>query len=152
MLITMSSVVPYLGITSGDRFQMRVAPLPLDNALAMIPTAGPVAVLFAGDSQSREQAWRFIEFALSAEGQQVLTQTSGYLAVPRAQSDEAAELSKFVQPSRLTDWSTFPGRNSLKISQLIQDEMQQVATLQKTPQNAMQSMVRGIPPLLKRSA
>jgi multiple sugar transport system substrate-binding protein len=89
-------------------------------------------------TRARErEAWDFVRFATRDEGQRILVDTSGY--VPLAQS-----------PPRATPWYTFPGRNSLKISELIENEMQQVATLQKTPVAAMASLVGAIRPLLHR--
>jgi multiple sugar transport system substrate-binding protein len=131
VLVTMSSVIPNLR----KSLAVDVLPLPLMNEQARMPIAGPIAVMFR-DARERE-AWDFIRFAIGPEGQKILGQTSGY--VPLGDS-----------PPRATPWYTFPGRNSLKISELIQNEMQQVATLQTTPAAAMASMARSVTALLQR--
>jgi multiple sugar transport system substrate-binding protein len=136
VLVTMSSVVPYLTKTSAHDFEVLVKPLPLAHAQALIPAAGPVAVLFAKKPERQRRAWRFVQHAIGPSGQAVLASTSGYL--PASDSE------------RVMPWYTFPGRNSLKISDLIQDEMQQVTTLQKTPAKALKDIVRFIGPLLAR--
>jgi multiple sugar transport system substrate-binding protein len=131
VIVTMSSVIPGLR----KSLAVEVVPLPLMNAEARVPVAGPVAALLA-DGHRRE-AWDFVRFATGPRGQEILERTSGY--VPLGHS-----------PPRATPWYTFPGRNSLKISELLQNEMQLVATLQKTPAAAMTAMARSVTALLRR--
>jgi multiple sugar transport system substrate-binding protein len=153
VLVTMSSVIPYLGKTSAGAFDIKVAPLPLANAHARVPAAGPVGVVFAKDPERQHRAWRFLRYAAGPEGQSILVSTSGYLPAgyaPAAALPPSRRLSLLVQPERVTPWYTFPGRNSLKISELIQDQMQQVATLQTPPDAALGDMVRSVGRLLAR--
>lgn len=131
VMVTMSSVIPGLR----KSLDVDVIPLPLMNAQARLPVAGPIAVTTTGAKAS--EAWDLIRFVTSPEGQKILAETSGYVPLREA-------------PPRATPWYTFPGRNSLKISELIQSEMQLVATLQKTPAAAMRAMASSIPALLKR--
>jgi multiple sugar transport system substrate-binding protein len=131
VMITMSSVVPGLR----KSLAVEVIPLPLMNSRARLPIAGPIAVLLRNPHQ--REAWDFVRFATGHEGQELLARTSGYVRLGES-------------PPRATPWYTFPGRNSLKISELLQNEMQQVATLQKTPAAAMAAMARSVTALLKR--
>jgi multiple sugar transport system substrate-binding protein len=152
VLVTMSSVVPYLEDTSRGHFAVRVTALPRATAHAVVPAAGPVAVIFAKDPERTRASWEFIRFATGPRAQAILTASSGYLPafdLP-AEASPTRRLSDFVQPERVIPWYTFPGRNSLKIADLIQDEMQQIATLQKTPQRALASMLHEIEPLLEK--
>jgi multiple sugar transport system substrate-binding protein len=152
VLVTMSSTVPYLLNTSSGHFDVHVSALPLAAAHAVVPTAGPVAVMFAQERGPRHASWEFIRFATRPEGQAILTATSGYLPVVDLPNDlaPARRLSDFVQPERVIPWFTFPGRNSLKIADVIQDEMQQIATLQRTPKLGLTSILCQIEPLLGR--
>ena len=153
VLVTMSSVIPYLESTSAGAFEVTVTPLPLGNANARVPAAGPVAMLFTKDADRQRRAWRFLQHAAGPEGQAILVATSGYLPagkLPAAVLSQSRRLSSLVEPQRLTPWYTFPGRNSLKISEFIQDQMQQVATLQKKPEAALQDIVRSVQSLLTR--
>lgn len=153
VLVTMSSVIPYLQSTSAGAFEVAVTPLPLTNAHAHVPAAGPVAVLFTKDADRQRRAWRFLQHATGPEGQAILVSTSGYLPageLPASVQSQSRQLSSLVEPQRLTPWYTFPGRNSLKISEFIQDQMQQVATLQKQPAAALRDIVRSVQSLLAR--
>jgi len=129
VLVTMSSVLPNLRKT----LAVVHVPMPLMVPHAQVPVAGPIAVML--DKERSEAAADFMRFATSPAGQAIVQQTSGYLPLSAA-------------PERATAWYSFPGRNSLKIAELIQDEMQQVATLQKTPERALSSMATAVAALL----
>jgi multiple sugar transport system substrate-binding protein len=153
VLVTMSSVIPYLESTSAGAFGVTVTPLPLANVNAHVPAAGPVAVLFTKDADRQRRAWRFLQHAAGPKGQAILVSTSGYLPageLPASVQSQSRPLSSLVEPRRVTPWYTFPGRNSLKISEFIQDQMQQVATLQKPPEAALRDIVRSVEALLAR--
>lgn len=150
VLVTMSSIIPYLEQATAGHFRPVVAPLPLAHPGATVPAAGPVAVSFATEPKRQYDAWRFMAFAGGVTGQEILSATSGYLPIrdPPAPTQTTRQLSTFVSPDRVTSWYTFPGRNSLKLAEMIQDELQQVATLQITPEAALRSIVRDVESLL----
>lgn len=151
VLITMSSVIPHLQATTGSRFTLAVRPLPAGSPDATTPTAGPVGVVFAAEPARRREAAQLLSLASGPRGQRILAETSGYAP---ANGDvrirtSGLRLEDLADPARVTGWYSFPGRNALKLTDLIQSEMQQVATLQASPEAAHEAIVRAARQLLQ---
>lgn len=150
VFVTMSSMLPSFHQAAEGKFEFEATPLPAARPGATTPAAGPVGVVFASDPARERRAWRFLRFAAGPAGQAIVAGTSGYLPAHPAEGAEA-RLIGLGPERRIDSWYTFPGRNALKIAELIKDEMQQIATLQAAPGDALQAILTGVAPLLPNS-
>ena len=78
------------------RFDWDVAPLPVHRKPAGILHSD--AYCMAKDSENKDSAWRFVEFALSAEGQRIVAQTGRTVPSLRSVAESPAFLDPTAKP------------------------------------------------------
>ncbi|NTE68061.1 ABC transporter substrate-binding protein [Agrobacterium tumefaciens] len=139
------------------KFEVRTAAIPIAED-GWLPAGGNCMMMTAMDPARQKAAWTFMKFMADAKAQQLMFDTTGYIPGNRL---GVGGLEKTVGPNdpRMTsvrsstkagEWYSFPGDNSLRITEVVRSYLQQVVTLRRTPQEAMTLMVNDIQHLLPR--
>jgi multiple sugar transport system substrate-binding protein len=161
IFLVSSSRTESLARAAKGRFRYVTAPLPVPVENATFPAGGSGATMQARDPRQQKAAWEFIKFAAGPVGQTIMVRSSGYMPGNSIPLDDPALLASFydehpthkaplTQLSRMTRFYAFPGKNSLKIPNVIRDHLQSVVTLRRPPGPVMADMVRDVQALLPR--
>ena len=161
MFVWSSSQLVNIGNTVGDKFTMKTGPFPNMKEAGGLPSGGNTVVMLAKDPERQAAAWKFIKFATSGRGAAVVARTTGYLP-PNTEANRVY-LADFYETSpnhlpavnqlpKMTGWYAFPGKNGLKITQVIYDNLESIVTRQRNeePQAVLGDMVTEVQGLLPR--
>ncbi|MET4483682.1 ABC transporter substrate-binding protein [Bradyrhizobium sp. F1.13.3] len=138
------------------KFEVRTMALPMaDNG--RLSAGGNCMMMLAQDPERQKAAWTFMKYMASPAAQQAIAESTGYLpgnSLAIAQLERTATLddprnASIRASAKVGEWRSFPGDNSLRITELIQGMLQEVVTLRRTPEQVMPQMteiVRGLLP------
>ena len=145
----------------GDKFELKTStfPLPENHLNSKVPAGGNMAVIHTKDPKKQKAAWEYIKFATGKIGSTYMVKATGYMAGNELPPKESNLLGKFYEehPNYLssvkqlpimTQWYAFPGKNGLKITDVIKDHLQRVVTKQDDPQKILKEMTRDVQKLL----
>lgn len=135
----------------GDRFELGVARWPILAEDGGVPPSGIAAVMSTKDESRRNAAWAFMKFAAGPRGQELVVRNSAYVPVNSAAVEQSKSLQDFFVQNPLMRvaldtardaiaWHAFPGPNAGKIDEEIRQHLRTVATLEKTPEEALASL------------
>jgi multiple sugar transport system substrate-binding protein len=148
----------------GRNFEMRTTLLPVvDAERGRLPTGGAAGMLTARDPAKREAAWKFLRFSTSAEGTTLMVKNTGYVPVNQQAIDDPRWLGEFYrdnplflaatrQVPRMIPWYAFPGANSVRVTQVMVDNMARVVEGRATPEQVLPEMAAEVRRLLPRRA
>src|SRR5262245_17864142 len=159
ILITSTAYLGTVQNQAGERFRVRTAPFPLPNEQGQLPAGGNVVMVFGKDPQKHKAAWEYIKFVTGPVGQTLMVQHTGYMPSNSLAIERPDLLAEFYQRNpnhmtsirqlpQMTRWYAFPGRNALKVTDVIKDHMQTVVTRQATPEQALAAMSKDVGVLL----
>lgn len=144
----------------GDKFELKTDIFPdVKKGVGRLPAGGNGAVMLTRDPGKQEAAWKFIKFATSGKGASIVARTTGYMP-PNKKANEKylkdfykKHPNNYVAVTELplmTNWYAFPGRNGLKITDVIYDHMQSIVTGKRAgePLKVLDDMVRDVQKLL----
>jgi len=162
LLVDSSSGLPGLRRSASPQLALRAAPLPIPHPAGRLPAGGAAAMILAREPARQAAAWRYIKFAAGPIGQSLLVPGTGYMTSNRIALSDPALLGRYYdqnplervaadQADRLTTWFSFPGENSLRISDAIRGQLEAVATVRRSPAAAMAAMVAEVRQLLRDS-
>ena len=146
----------------GRNFEMQTALLPLvDPVNGKLPTGGAAGMLTARDAAKREAAWKFLRFSTSAEGTALMVKNTGYVPVNQLAIDDERYLGEFyrenplfrtatMQVDRMIPWYAFPGTNSVRVTQVMVDNMARIVEGRATPEQVLPEMAAEVRRLLPR--
>jgi multiple sugar transport system substrate-binding protein len=150
-------------ITSvGRNFEMRTALLPvIDPVNGRLPTGGAAGMLTARDAAKREAAWKYLRFSTSAEGTTLMVKNTGYVPTNQLAIDDPRHLAEFyrenplfqtatLQVPRMIPWYAFPGANSVRVTEVMVNNMARVVEGQATPEVVLPEMAAEVRRLLPR--
>ncbi len=150
-------------ITSvGRNFEMRTAILPvIDPVNGRLPTGGAAGMLTARDAVKREAAWKYLRFSTSAEGTTLMVKNTGYVPTNQLAIDDPRHLAEFyrenplfqtatLQVPRMVPWYAFPGANSVRVTEVMVNNMARVVEGQATPEVVLPEMAAEVRRLLPR--
>ncbi|TBX99044.1 extracellular solute-binding protein [Rhizobium laguerreae] len=148
----------YIENTKGF-FDMRVGPFPVPSPAGRLPAGGNCVVMTTHDPARQAAAWEFIKFVTSAEGQTILANNSGYVPNNNKALEGNSEIAKrfTVDPDYkvVTDELryagpsyAFPGKNSTRITRLIEEYMRRVLINEIEPSQALSQMRAEVEDLL----
>lgn len=145
----------------GDKFELKTStfPLPENHLNSKVPAGGNMAVIHTRDPKKQKAAWEYIKFATGKLGSTYMVKSTGYMAgneLPPKDPDLLGNfykehpnyLASVKQLPIMTQWYAFPGKNGLKITDVIKDHMQRVVTKQDDPQKILKEMTRDVQKLL----
>ncbi len=145
---------------SANKFSIGTAPLPRSASNARIPAGGGIYMLTTRDSRKRKAAWEYIKFATGPIAQTLVVEQTGMMPCNDRPASDPGLLGKFYSDNPLyvtslkelpivTSWTAFPGRNSVKISDAIREQLRAVVTLKSKPDVALEAMTRDVEALLR---
>ncbi|HDC4334762.1 TPA: ABC transporter substrate-binding protein, partial [Enterobacter cloacae] len=163
MAVFSSSTSRLTGIEKqiGDRFRMVTGHFPVYGKDGRVPAGGNVAMMFTKNPERQKAAWEYIKFVTGPEGAVVMTKNTGYFPANMLPIEDPDGLKGFydANPNQytavkqlpwLTGWYAFPGENGLKITDVINDNLQTVFDKSAQPQAALKNMSQEVQKLLKR--
>ncbi|RTE65341.1 ABC transporter substrate-binding protein [Amphritea opalescens] len=121
----------------GDKFEMKTNFFPSVKAGGRLPAGGNAIVMLTKDAAKQDAAWKFIKFSTSGKGAAIVAQTTGYMPPNKKANEEYLtdfyrdhpnHYTAVKQLPLMTDWYAFPGKNGLKITKIIHDHMQSIAS------------------------
>jgi multiple sugar transport system substrate-binding protein len=121
----------------GDSFEMKTHVFPSVKEGGTLPAGGNAIVMLTKDAEKQEAAWKFIKYATSGKGAAIVALTTGYMPPNKKANEEYLKDFYSKHPNHftavkqlplMTDWYAFPGKNGLKITQVIHDHMQSIAS------------------------
>ena len=134
------------GVEDKARFDMRTAFYPESSiGQRRLPSGGNAAVIITDDMKKAKAGYEYAMFAAGPIGTEIMVKDSGYMPMHR---DGTARLAKFYaeHPNFKTSveqvpfifaWYAFPGQNTLKIIDVIKDNLQAIVAKQATPEAAL---------------
>ncbi len=145
----------------GDKFELKTTtfPLPEDSLNSKVPAGGNMAVIHTKDKKKQKAAWEYIKFATGKIGSTYMVKSTGYMAGNEIPPKDPDLLGNFYKENPnymasvrqlpiMTQWYAFPGKNGLKITDVIKDHMQRVVTKQDDPEKILKEMAQDVQKLL----
>ncbi|MBB5538786.1 ABC transporter substrate-binding protein [Rhizobium giardinii] len=142
------------------KFAVKAAPWPIPTKDGRVPAGGRVLMIYAKDAEKQKAAWEYAKFLTGPVGQTILVKSVGAVPVNSKAISDPALLGQFYQDNpnqkpaleataRLTNWLSYPGKNSIKISEAIRDHLRRVLIAHEKPKVVMADMMAAIKPLLQ---
>jgi multiple sugar transport system substrate-binding protein len=146
---------------SAGKFELKTDIYPGVDSDGGLPAGGNAGLILSKDKKKAEAAWKFLKFATSGRGAAYVAETTGYMP-PNKKANEvylkdfyAENPNKYTavkQLPLLRDWYAFPGKNGLKITKVIYDDMQSIVTRERIdePEAVLADMVKDVQKLLPK--
>jgi multiple sugar transport system substrate-binding protein len=146
----------------GTNFELRTTIMPLiDKEKGRLPTGGAGAMICTKDPAKIKAAWRFIKFATSAEGTTLMVKNTGYVPVNNLAITDPSYLGEFYKQNPLFQaatrqvplmipWYAFPGQNSVRVTQVMVDNLARIAEQKATPEQVLADMATEVKKLIPR--
>ncbi|QRM32380.1 ABC transporter substrate-binding protein [Microvirga sp. VF16] len=142
------------------KFKMRTMPFPLASGQGSLPAGGSIAMILAVNKDKQRAAWEYVKFATGPIGQTIMANGTGYAPGNRKATDDPALLGGFYdarpnlatgvkQLPLMTGWYNWAGSNAVKIVDVIQNHINDVAAGRKTAAETMPRMKRDVDALLQ---
>lgn len=146
----------------GHKFELRTAPIPLlDPKDGHLPTGGNAVVILTKDPAKLDAAWRFAKFAAGPYGASVVVPGTGYVPNNALAASSPQYLGDFYpthplyragldQMDLMIPWYSFPGANSVRVTQTIVDNLSRVVEGTAAPDAAVHDAAAEVQRLLPR--
>lgn len=151
ILIRSASGITSVAKAAEGRFELKVGELPVPAVDARLVGAGHGFMMFTRVKERQKALWAFLRFATGLEGQMILARQTGYMPVNILALKDAAFLKQYlaINPyhsaiiKRLaitTDQFSFPTDNTVKITDMMAEEMRLVILHRTKPATALATM------------
>jgi multiple sugar transport system substrate-binding protein len=146
----------------GSNFQLQTSLMPvIDPVKGRLPTGGAGGMITTKDPKKQEAAWTFLKFATSAEGTTLMTKNTGYVPCNQIAIDDPSYLADFYKQNPLfqaatrqvplmVPWYAFPGQNSVRVTQVMVDNLARIAEQKATPEQVLADMAIEVRKLIPR--
>ncbi|WP_027154931.1 ABC transporter substrate-binding protein [Mesorhizobium sp. WSM2561] len=162
ILVTSSSDIALYTKQAAGRFPIIVSQFPVPSDKGLLPAGGNALVIHTKDAAKQKLAWEFIKYATNAQSQTAMATATSYIPInekavqdPKLLGDYYAKNPNLRVPvtqlTQLNGFFSFPGENSTKITKVIQDQLQAVVTLQRSPEDSLKQMVSEVEALLPQN-
>jgi len=136
----------------GDRFELKTATFPLDNAeKGGVPTGGNSAVILTQDKAKQDAAWKYLKWITGPEAQNTIVRITGYLPTNKLATGEKFLAPYYVenpnvktaslQADRSLPWAGYPGGDSVRIWRTQRDIIGAVMRGEVTPEDGLKQIV-----------
>lgn len=143
------------------RFPLKTGRFPIPGPAPRLPAGGNVAMMFTRDAAKQQAAWNYIKFATGPVGATMMVNHTGYMPATTIPAEREDMLGRFYrenpnhltairQQDVITGWYAFPGQNALKITDVINDQLQAVVAKRAEPDAALDRMASEVQSLLPR--
>jgi multiple sugar transport system substrate-binding protein len=136
LLIATSSILYNARESVDGRFEIKTGFFPGLHDGSKLPVGGNAAVMVTKDPEKQKAVWKFMKFWCGIEGAKVVATKTGYMA-PNKNAVAALQSAFDKNPNAMTvyrhqpymtGWYAFPGKNGLKITEMIYGAMEKVVT------------------------
>jgi multiple sugar transport system substrate-binding protein len=146
----------------GTNFALQTTLMPvIDKEKGRLPTGGAGAMITTKDPVKIRAAWRFIKFATSAEGTTLMVKNTGYVPVNNIAITDPQYLADFYKQNPLFQaatrqvplmipWYAFPGQNSVRVTQVMVDNLARIAEQKATPEAVLADMATEVRKLIPK--
>jgi multiple sugar transport system substrate-binding protein len=146
----------------GTNFQLQTSLMPvIDPQKGRLPTGGAGAMITTKDPRRQEAAWKFVKFATSAEGTTLMVKNTGYVPCNQIAIEDPSYLADFYKANPLFQaatkqvhlmipWYAFPGQNSVRVTQVMVDNLARIAEQKATPEQVLADMANEVRRLIPR--
>jgi multiple sugar transport system substrate-binding protein len=146
----------------GSNFQLQTSLMPvIDPVKGRLPTGGAGGMITTKDTRKQEAAWKFLKFATSAEGTTLMVKNTGYVPCNQIAIDNPSYLVDFYKQNPLfqaathqvplmVPWYAFPGQNSVRVTQVMVDNLARIAEQKATPEQVLADMATEVRKLIPR--
>ncbi|MBN8944711.1 MAG: ABC transporter substrate-binding protein [Rhizobiales bacterium] len=147
----------------GKNFELKTTTLPvIDPVKGRLPTGGAGMMMTAKDPARQAAAWEFMKFASSAEGTAIMARNTGYVPCNQLAIDDPGYLGEFYRANPLFQaatrqvhlmipWYAFPGQNSVRVTQIMVDNLARIAEQKASPEEVLRDMSREVTRLIPRA-
>ncbi|WP_025038400.1 ABC transporter substrate-binding protein [Bradyrhizobium sp. DOA9] len=139
------------------KFDLRTAPIPLVDK-GRLPAGGNCMMMITRKPERQKAAWTFMKFMASPKAQSVISEVTSYLpgnhlaiaALEASMPPADPRMASIRAANRASGWYSFPGDNSLRITDRIRLLLQDVVTQRRSPDAAMKEMTEAVQQLLPK--
>lgn len=143
----------------GSKFKLQAVPWPILADGGRVPAGGRVLTLHTTDASKQNAAWEYAKFLTGPVGQTILVKGVGAVPVNDRAVSDVRYLGSYYDKnpqqkvaletaSRLTAWPTYPGENSIKVSEIVRDHLRRVLVEREDPAQVLRDMKNSIQPLV----
>ncbi len=162
MMFRTTAQVRQISGTVGSSFELKTTTMPvIDPVKGRLPTGGAGAMMTAKDPARQAAAWEFIKFATSAEGTTLMATNTGYVPCNQLAIDDPMYLGEFYKANPLFQaatkqvhlmipWYAFPGQNSVRVTQVMVDNLARIVEQKASPEDVLRDMSREVTRLIPR--
>jgi multiple sugar transport system substrate-binding protein len=162
MMFRTTAQVRSIASSVGSNFELGTTVMPvIDPARGRLPTGGAGAMITTKDPRKLEAAWKFVKFATSAEGTTLMVKNTGYVPCNQLAIDDPSYLGEFYKANPLfqaatrqvhlmVPWYAFPGQNSVRVTQVMVDNISRIAEQKATPEQVLADMATEVRRLIPR--
>jgi multiple sugar transport system substrate-binding protein len=146
----------------GSNFKLETSLMPvIDPVRGRLPTGGAGGMITTKDPRKQEAAWKFLKFATSAEGTTLMVKNTGYVPCNQIAIEDPSYLGEFYRQNPLfqaatrqvplmVPWYAFPGQNSVRVTQVMVDNLARIAEQKATPEQVLADMATEVRRLIPR--
>jgi multiple sugar transport system substrate-binding protein len=154
-----SSTAGRVSVERASKFEVRLAQMPTpDGAIPRLPAGGNGVMMLAQDPAKQRAAWRFIRFLTEPEASRIVAENTGYTPgnqeiAARVRVEKAGDRNYQVviaQAPQVVPWHSWPGRNSIRISQVLRDMQEAIVLGRAQPRQALEQAATTVASLLGR--
>lgn len=156
--VTSTSNVAYFERIIGDKFTLKTTQFPDVAENGSLPVGGNSVVMLTKDKVKQAAAWKYIKFITGPVGNQQVPHFTGYIPPNQVANknlgdfydDKPNHLTALSQLHWMDTWVAYPGRNGLKITDVIADEIQSIVSGKRAdePQQVLKEMTKKVNRLL----
>lgn len=148
----------------GSNFVLQTSLMPvIDPVKGRLPTGGAGGMICTKDPARQEAAWKFLKFATSGEGTTLMAKNTGYVPCNQLAIDDPSYLGEFYKANPLfqaatkqvhlmVPWYAFPGQNSVRVTQVMVDNLARIAEQKATPEAVLADMATEVRKLIPRAS
>lgn len=162
MMFRTTAQVRSISQSVGSNFVLATHTMPvIDPVKGRLPTGGAGAMITAKDPARRKAAWEFVKFATSAEGTSLMVKNTGYVPTNQMAIEDPQYLGAFYQQNPLFQaatrqvplmipWYAFPGQNSVRVTQVMVDQLARIVEQKATPEVVLADMATEVTKLIPK--
>ncbi|MBS7705592.1 extracellular solute-binding protein [Chelatococcus asaccharovorans] len=136
---------------AAGHFELQIGEFPISSSAGRLVGAGHGFFMFTKNPDRQKASWEFLKFAAQAKGQAILAQFTGYMPINLLTLNDPAFLDQYfkanpyhraiVKSLAVTgDQFSFPSDNTVKIVEMMADEMRKVVTKREKPEDSLATM------------
>ncbi|RVE82138.1 extracellular solute-binding protein [Sinorhizobium meliloti] len=159
VLASYSAALGQIEKQAAGKFTLKAVPWPMISQNGRVPAGGRVIMIYSKDQEKQRAAWEFVKFLTGPIGQTILVKGVGAVPVNDVAVNKPELLGSFYEQnpnqvaalssaSRLTKWLSYPGDNSIKVSEVIRNQIRRVLIGHQDPAVVLADIKAAVRPLV----